>query len=664
MRKILISLLVLVCGAWIPSQASAAITWSMSDGTTTKTSTTSAQGKFAPLLISPFGQNGTLFLLTGCTAPCSVGFPSGATPPSTGDTYTIADISSTNRARIEKIDVPSGGTATSGPDSVTLRGVKIFARTATARTFTLSYSTATGDLSTITSSTGNYIFAAKIKGQFRTDTTSPIDGLSGSIPTTCDATNLGNPCVRLSVQVNGLTVAGQDPIVTTSIPCSTTTSATSYCGSGGSYNPGLIAGDQFLSSDSETVGCGTTCAPRWVSTLTVRTNAINQVLTLSNSVGTGLVPATPDDVIDLAAALGEPGIDFWVWYCGQKSGVQPYRVTGLPPFGNPGRTRSANATFPMKFTLEKGQVLPATGGIPRFLSIDDPAEVALPPAEQLANDACSVSWVPSPSTRPKFSQISQLNLNFTDFVGGTADSGNPLLGDLLFSACEACFRVEIQLVNDSGVSQGTLVVYTGAEAGNFYRHNDVSTSPLVLVSDPGLRVDAQAMNDPNSCCITFAAAQGNNNYGKLLVKSITAWMDPGLDTSLNPLANTGNHLVRDLEVIVQRSTSTPSSSNGSMLTVGNFQPSCAWPALDGLKIYIYRVDSDEQRVFVQNVLNPTIDFSLTTCPLTASVSVGNTDIYLAGTYEATVTANSAADGEFAEFIGGIGLPNPGVMILK
>ena len=140
-------------------------------------------------------------------------------------------------------------------------------------------------------------------------------------------------------------------------------------------------------------------------------------------------------------------------------------------------------------------------------------------------------------------------------------------------------------------------------------------------------------------------------------------IDPGLDNSLNPLTNTGNHLVTNLEAVVNGN-----SSNASMLTVGNFQPSCEWPPIDGLKIYIYKVDptSPTGTVFALNVLNPTVDSS---CNLTASVNV--TDLPVdpltnnrSGTYEATVEAFSLATDPHAEFIGGVALPNPGEMVLK
>ena len=128
------------------------------------------------------------------------------------------------------------------------------------KTFTLTYATRPGDLSTITSSTGNYLATAKIKGQFRLDTTSPIDGNNGGIAATCNSGE-SNPCVKLQVRINALTLNGQGSaatsVVTAAVPCATN-STTSPCGTGGFWSPSLLSGNQFLASDSGSVGCGTT----------------------------------------------------------------------------------------------------------------------------------------------------------------------------------------------------------------------------------------------------------------------------------------------------------------------------------------------------------------------------------------------------------------------
>jgi hypothetical protein len=662
--------LLLLAAVCFPGLASANITVTLSDGTTTRGS--GATG-FLLSVTSPAGQNTTLNILN-CAAPCTRFFPSGQATKQSTDTFQIQDISSTNRARIEKIDVPSGGTATTGADSAIARGLKITALTATARTFTMVYSTAAGDFSQISSTTGNYAGTAKLKGQFRLGT--------GAIAATCTL-GVSTPCAQLSVKINALTLNGTgsslSTLVTASIPCSTVSGTASPCGSGGFWNPALLAGDQFLASDTGTVGCGTTCKPQWTSTLSIKFNAANQAFTLTNSAATAVAPATPQGLVDIALALAEPGIDVWAGYCGGVStGTQPYRVTGLTPFGNVGRNQNNNANFPMKFSLEVGQLVAVTGGFPHFVSIDDPIEATLlPPADRLSNDVCSMSWVPSTTTRPQFKALSELTLKFLNFVVGLEDSGDSRLGPLFFSDCTACFRVEIDLVDADGVSQVAaggkpLTVYLGNSGPGFQDNHAGTLSPFALVStgalvaDGNLRVDGSGMASPTVCCISFADALKNNPYGKLFVRSITVVIDKG-----QVPANTHqSHQVQDLEVIVNHPGLIlgASSSNSAMQTIGNFQPSCDWPPVDGLKIVIYRVKDDlGQPVFqfVQNVLNPTIS----SCTLNASANVAG---FGTGTYEAHVVGFSAGTcpdclpptGAGDEFTGGIDIPNPGIMLLK
>ena len=633
-RAALLFFLIVLISAWFSGHASAAITVSLSDGTTTVTS----KAGFALSASSPLNTNTTLNLLTGCTAPCTRFFPSGGLTQGAGDTFKIQDVSSTNRARVEKIDVPAGGTATTGADSFVVRGIKITALTSTARTFTMTYNTASGDFSTINSTSGNYAGTAKLKGQFR---------LGTGIAATCSSVD--TPCAQLSVKINLLTLNGTgsnlSTLVTASIPCSTVSGSTSPCGSGGFYSPTLAAGDQFLASDTGTVGCGLTCAPFWQSTLKVKFNAANQIFTLTTSAATAVAPDTPQGLIDIAAALSEPGIDVWVGACaGVQTGAQPYRVTGAPPFGNKGRNQNDFASFPMKFSLEVGQLVSVTDGFPNFVSIQDPAEAVLPPGDRLRNDTCSMSWVPSTTSRPKFGALSQLDLKFSDFVVDlNIDSGDSRLGLLNFSDCTACFRVEVQLVDDVGANQGTLTINLGSDAATSYKMGyNTTVSPLLLVSDPNLRVDASAMvQKPQNCCITFTNAQSNGLYGKLFVRAVTVVIDQGQSVP-------ANHLVRDLETIVNGN-----SSNTAMQTIANFQPSCDWPPIDGLKIYIYKAGQ-----FVRNILNPTIQ----NCTLNTSVNV--IDLTGTGTYEAHVVGFSAATSATTEFQGGIALPDPGLMILK
>jgi hypothetical protein len=653
MWKLATSTLFLLIIVLLPPAARAAIKVTLSDGVTTKTSLTGFTLSLGTTALA--GANQTLFLFTGCTAPCTRHFPSGATTAQATDTFKIQDISSTNRARVEKIDVPSGGTATTGADSLVLRGIKIYALAGGAgKTFTLVYSTDPGDFTTITSSSGNYLATAKVKGQFRLDTTSPIDGNTGLIAATCN-NGESNPCVKLQLQINTLTLNGQgssaSAVVTAAVPCSST-STTSPCGTGGFWSPTLISGDQFLASDSGSVGCGTTCAPVQKGTLTVKFSAANQVLTLSNSAGGGLAPDTEDGLVDLAVALGEPGIDQWLASC---SGDQPLQVQGLPPFGNQGRNQdSANANFPAKFALFAANLVPAPGGFTMESVADSAAESVLSPTVAEKNNFCLMARIFSATTRPELRNIGPFTLSWTAFVVGNAESINSQLGTLTFINCTACFRVEIDLLKDS-IDAGTLKIYLGSSGANSLPNPD-GTIPLDFFVDTALRVDASGIDPlgtlsgvaPQDCCITFASAASNSNYGKLLVKAVRVVLES------TPGATADNHQVTGVKAVVDGN----SSSDQLLVVSPNYAPSCNWPPIDGLKMQVYNVTDPSDRHWVRTIVNPTIN----TCTLTANIDV--TQLEGAGNYEVEVSAFSAASDPNAEFVGGVPLALPGLMVLK
>ena len=158
MKKLTTSILFLLAIAMVPH---AALAKSRSPYRTECTPQTSGTGFTLSSSLTTTG-NVTLNILTGPngttattgTTGATRFFPSGCNPAvaasctstttgNAGDTFKIQDISSTNRARIEKIDIPAGGTATTGADSVVLKGIKIFALAGGAgKTFTLIYQTA------------------------------------------------------------------------------------------------------------------------------------------------------------------------------------------------------------------------------------------------------------------------------------------------------------------------------------------------------------------------------------------------------------------------------------------------------------------------------------------------------------------------------------------
>jgi hypothetical protein len=668
------SFLLLLAVAMAPHVAFGAINVKISDGTTlltsaggcvtSGTSCSSFTISAATVLSRGFDlssdttttNNVTHNILTCTTPPCTRHFPSGQATAQSGDTFKIQDIASTNRARIEKINIPAGGTATTGADSVVFKGAKFFALAGGAgKTLTLIYETQSGDLSTITSSTGNYLATAKIKGQFRLDTTSPIDGNNGAIAATCNSGE-SNPCVKLQLQINALTLNGQGSsataVVTAAVPCATN-STTSPCGTGGFWSPGLLSGDQFLANDSGSVGCGTTCAPVQKGTLTVKFSALNQVLTLQNSAGSGLAPDTEDGLVDLAEALGEPGINQWLASC---SADQPFQVQGLSPFGLQGRNQDvANANFPAKFAGFEANLVPATGGFTMESVVDTLAESVLSPSVAEKNNFCIMALIFSPTTRPQLKDIAPFTLDWTDFVVGNGQSINSLLGTLAFSDCTACFRVEIDLLKD-GVNAGKLKIYLGNGGPNNTTDHNGTTPPLDFFLDSAFRVDASGIDPsgtlpgvaPQPCCITFADAASNANYGKLSVRAVRVVLESNDDLAQD------NHQVTNVKAVVDGI----SSSSQLFVVSDNYTPSCNWPPLDGLKMQVYNVTDPLDRHWVQTV----VDTRIEECILRADIDV--TQLEGSGKYEVEVSAFSGASDPNQEFVGGVPLAVPGILVLK
>ena len=662
MKKLTTAILFMLGIVMVTAQAFADIRVNISDGVTTLSSSNQTTGFVlsipAPKWDATQNGNQTLNILKCSTPPCKINFPSGVvgTTPQAGDTFRIEDISSTNRARIDKIDLPAGATdPATGADSVVLKGIKIFALAGGAgKTFTLTYSTDAGDLTTITSDTGNYLASAKIKGQFRLDTTSPIDGLNGNIAATCTSGE-NNPCVKLELQVNAITLNGQGSsatgVVTAAVPC-VSNSTTSPCGTGGFWSPSLLSGDQFLASDSGSVGCGTSCNPYQKGTLTAKFSAANQVLILQNSAGGGLAADTQDGLIDLALAVGEPGIDQWLASC---SADQPLQVQGLPPFGNSGRNQdTANANFPAKFSLVAANLVSATGGFTMESVVDSAAESVLSPGVAAKNNFCLMARIFSSTTRPQLKDIGPFNLSWSDFRVGDFASINSQLGTLSFSDCTACFRVEIDLLKDA-IDAGTLNIYLGSSGPNNTTIHDGTTPPLDFFTDPAFRVDASGIDPlgtlpgvaPQPCCITFASAASNSNYGKLLVKAVRIVLES------DPQSGQDNHQVAAVKAVVDGN----SSSDQLLVVSPTYTPSCNWPPADGLKLQVYNVSDPADRHWVKTIVNPIID----QCTLKADINVAQMG---SGTYEVEVSAFSAASNPDQEFVGGVPLAFPGIMILK
>jgi hypothetical protein len=405
------------------------------------------------------------------------------------------------------------------------------------------------------------------------------------------------------------------------------------------------------------VGCGTTCAPWQKGTLTARFSAANQVLTLQNSAGGGLAEDTQDGLVDLAVALGEPGVNQWLASC---SGDQPLQVQGLSPFGLQGRNQDvANANFPAKFALFAATLVPATDGFTMESVADTVAESVLSKGAAAKNNFCIMARIFSPTTRPELRNIGPFTLDWTDFVVGNSESINPLLGTLTFSDCTSCFRVEIDLLKD-GVDAGRLKIYLGNGGPNNTTNHNGTTPPLDFFVDSAFRVDASGIDPlgtlsgvaPEDCCITFASAASNGKYGRLFVKAVRIVLES------NPNATQDNHQVKDVKAVVQGKSSTDNPLDPPLLVVSpNFTPSCNWPPIDGLKMQVYNVTDPSDRHWVRTIVNPIID----ECTLKADINVAG---FGSGRFEVEVSAFSGATDPNQEFVGGVPLAFPGIMVLK
>ncbi len=673
-RAILLILFLLVIVA-VPTISNARILVTISvlnaDGTVYQTKGPSNPPPgFTLSMSAPAGANHTLNILSssprffpsGCN-PLVAGDCDSATTGDAGDTFKMENVnSSTDKWRVEKIDVPAGGTATTGADTLALRGFKTTALAAAAgKKLQIIYETEAGDFTQITSSTGNYSAAVKLLGQDRNDTVAPIDGNSGPISTMCN-NGVSDPCLQLKLEVNLITLnaAGSNASanITASAPCSIDSLSPDYkispCGTSGKWNPTLGIGDQFLITDSGSVGCGTTCNPVQKGTFTAKVNQ-NDVVQLKNSAATGLAADTQDGWISLLQQLAEPGIDSWVASC---SGVQRYQVVWQSPLGNK-RTRNQTdgATIPLKGFLEAADLEPATGGFTLESVVDPVAELVLSHADRERNNACFMSWIPSSTTRPALKDLGPFTLKWTDFVVGEAASTYPVLGNLTYSDCTDCYRVEIELLKD-GISAGKLKIYTGSDANTHYKTNHEGTaSPLDFFANSDSRVDPSGLDfallnkPPETCCTSLADAASNGKYGKLPVRAVTVVVDQGEGTT----GLTTNYQVKSVEAVVNGS-----SSSSQLLVATGYQPSCDWPP--NLVMQIYKVQTDETRTWARTV----VDTAISNCQLQGSVKVADfaPGASGSGNYEVLLSAFSGASDPNQEFIGGITIPFPGEFALK
>ena len=154
-------------------------------------------------------------------------------------------------------------------------------------------------------------------------------------------TQLQTPCVRILLQINGITANGSGPsgIATASIPCKNG-SVTPCATSGGSYS----STGSFSSTDASSISCGQTCSPVQKATFTAKFTAANQTLTLANS-GIGALSTKSDEnfgfvelLVALANELDDAGSPILAnqWKPYTASATELYKAVPLPPLLNNG----------------------------------------------------------------------------------------------------------------------------------------------------------------------------------------------------------------------------------------------------------------------------------------------------------------------------------------
>lgn len=525
-----------------PCVAAAALTVSISDGTTTITGTSSTPGtgKFVLFLsqLNPIPSTTTLFLLQNCTAPCSVGFPSGSSPFVSTDTLVLADLTSTSRASV--VVNKQSSTAT-----MTLTNLKVTSRVS-GKILTMTYATASGDLGSVTTG-GTYPANIAVSGTFRNS--------FGAQASACSS-GVSSPCAQSTLKVNGVTVAGSgsgsSTLVTATVPCSgfASTSPAPPVPCSPTASPGGLytstTGSFTGVSDAGQISCGSPCSATQTGTLMAKFSGSNETLTLSgsNAAATSFLPVeNPNSLTGVFTALqGELGANFFVAYTPANG---QYQVSPNPPLTN--QTRNINNSSNMVLSFYLLRALLQNSANVSLVSIgcdNSGADVScvpsgsapLPPSATSSNDAAYITFIPSTLA---FKDLTILKLFYDQFVG-TAFSGDPRLGDVSFSDCSSgSHRVDITLADpktNAVVGTGPVHVYLGSNEADNFRSNcaEATLSGSNLPDDRDARVDTSGIG--GSCCETFKSAQ-TGTEGKFIVKAITWIVDQGVGTGFPTFEN-------------------------------------------------------------------------------------------------------------------------------
>jgi len=543
MRKLWLSMLCALALLGTATVSDAKIFVNISDGTTTLDALTPPPPftKVGLVLSKASGApqgttdvTDTLNILTCPTRPCTVGFPSGVINGLATDTFKIQDISTTNLARIEKLD---SGTSS---DRISFKGVKFTATALGAgKVLTVTYGTQTGDLRALTTTqASSYFVSAAFSGSFKTSTGLKAAACkAGTVATDMDTAD--EACVRLSTVLNGTTVDGQGSSVSTTIAvaCNNAFPTVNPCGTGGSWT--AATGTFTGVNDGRSLSCPSTCSPAQVSTLTARFSAANEVLQLTASLN-GVISNVTDEnggVEDAAIALAdEVPLNRWISTSGT---LERCKAVPKAPTTNDTRNIVNNANLPISFEYWCGQFSPAgPAGVPVVSLGDTPL---LPGAVGARYAASRVTFVPTPGSL-LFKDVNSVSFNYDVAVGTEATPTEPRLGTLTYADCrDGSLRIEIQLVDSSGVDKGTVKVYLGSTTADFFKNGCDSVATTVgadIVGNPDARVDLSGLagNLSSPCCVKFSSAN-KGNVGNLRVRRIAFIVSRPVSPPSDPAEN-------------------------------------------------------------------------------------------------------------------------------
>ena len=573
MRKLWLTLLCTLALVGTAAVSEAKIFVNISDGTNTLDAKASATVPFTKTdasspttiltlsqLVTPPVANAdtlsTLNILTCPTRPCTVFFPSGAATQKTGDTFKIQDVASTNLARIEVLD------AATSSDRISFKGVK-FTSLVAGKVLTVTYGTtlpAAGtitptDLRALTSTqASSYFVSAAFSGFFRTSAGLKATACkTGNVTTDLDDST--DACARLSVTLNGTGVDGQGNSVsaTVAVACNNAFPTLNPCGTNGSWT--AATGTFTGVNDGKSLSCPSTCAPIQVATLTGKFNGANEVLQLTASLNGVMANVTDENggVEDATLALaGEVGLNRWV-----TTSANTERCKAVPkaPTTNDTRNITNNSSLPISFEYWCGQLSTAPPtGIP-LVSLAD--TLFLPGAASTRYSASRETFLPEPGSL-QLKNIGTLILSYNVFQGDVViDSRLPTF----YTDCQdGSIRLEIQLVDSSGVDQGTMKVYLGSAPGSQFNFTDGCAAvpqPFDIKGNADARVDLSGLvgNLASPCCVKFSDAQ-KGNVGNQRVRRIAFIVSrPVAPVSDPPTTNYG---VQFLDANVNGITAAPS----------------------------------------------------------------------------------------------------------